>query len=295
MIKRAHIRQFLAVVDEGSFTQAATRLRLTQPTLSTGVAELERLVGTALFLRKRRQLRLTEAGGRFLPIARELDRGFRAADAFGSAAQKDWPDLRLGVIRSVAGPMLQMLVSALSSELSVELIEGSDAELRAAVSSGRAHLALTLLRDGEKGAHILPLLSEPYRMMVATTHRLAGRTLVEPDELVTEIMIARRSCEFLDGTSRFFSEHGVRPRFALRSESDERCMRMVVAGLGMTTAPLSLAIEGVCCLPVKNYDFSRRLGFVGEANWMTQDRMAQRIAMLIGEVRATLPKWSHAS
>lgn len=87
----------------------------------------------------------------------------------------------------------------------------------------------------------------------------------------------------------------MRPRFALRSESDERCMRMVVAGLGMTTAPLSLVIEGVCCLPVKNYDFSRRLGFVGEANWMAQDRMAQRIAMLIGEVRATLPKWGHAS
>ena len=43
MIKRAHIRQFLAVVDAGSFTQAALRIRVTQPALSTGIAELEKL------------------------------------------------------------------------------------------------------------------------------------------------------------------------------------------------------------------------------------------------------------
>ena len=48
MIKRSHLRQFLAVVDAGSFTQAATRMRLTQPTLSLGIAELERLVGAQL-------------------------------------------------------------------------------------------------------------------------------------------------------------------------------------------------------------------------------------------------------
>src|SRR3546814_7538891 len=58
MIKRSHIRQFLAVVDAGSFTHAAQHIRVTQPALSTGVAELERLVGTQLFIRSRRQIRL---------------------------------------------------------------------------------------------------------------------------------------------------------------------------------------------------------------------------------------------
>src|SRR3546814_15107498 len=62
--------------------------RVTQPALSTGVAELERLVGTQLFIRSRRQIRLTEAGGRFLPIARELERGFRAADGFGRSEER---------------------------------------------------------------------------------------------------------------------------------------------------------------------------------------------------------------
>src|SRR5688500_18182911 len=99
MIKRAHIRQFLAVVDAGSFTQAALRIRVTQPALSTGVAELEKLVGTPLLIRNRRQIRLTEAGGRFLPIAREVERGFHAADRFGRSADGEATGLKLGTIR----------------------------------------------------------------------------------------------------------------------------------------------------------------------------------------------------
>ncbi|MFX9089529.1 LysR family transcriptional regulator, partial [Acinetobacter baumannii] len=62
MIKRNHIRHFLAVADAGSFVAAAARLHVTQPTLSAGIAELERLVGSRLFVRDRRHVRLTEAG-----------------------------------------------------------------------------------------------------------------------------------------------------------------------------------------------------------------------------------------
>src|SRR3546814_13572376 len=86
-------------------------------------------------------------------------------------------------------------------------------------------------------------------MFIAADHPLAGRIEVGPEELAAETMIARRSCEFLDATSRFFTRHGVRPRFALRSESAERCLRMVAAGIGITTAPVPLAIDGI--VPLK--------------------------------------------
>lgn len=273
MIKRSHIRQFLAVVDAGSFTQAAMRLRVTQPTLSTGVAELERLLATILFLRERRQLRLTEAGGRFLPIARELERGFRAADSFGAGPQHDWPELKLGVLRSVSDDHLQRLIQLLSAQFEIELIEGSDTDLRAALKSGRANMILTLLRDSEKGPHILPLLAEPYVMLLPKDHAMAGQDELIAEELAAEIMIARRSCELLDATSRFFSQRGVRPRFSLRSASDDRCVRMVAAGLGITTAPLSLAylssVRGeIIARPVREYDYHRQLGLILDPSWL---------------------------
>src|SRR3546814_9297990 len=101
--------------------------------------------------------------------------------------------------------------------------------------------------------------------------------LVGPEELAAETMIARRSCEFLDATSRFFTRHGVRPRFALRSESDERCLRMVAAGIGITTAPVSLAIDGIVPLKVAGYDFRRELGLIADPAWRTLDRKSTRL------------------
>jgi len=294
MIKRAHIRQFLAVVDAGSFTQAALRIRVTQPALSTGIAELEKLVGTSLFIRNRRQVRLTQAGGRFLPIARDLERGFQAADAFAENAPAPASELKLGIIRSVPGELLQTIVRILRPGFSIELVESRDSELRAALGSGRLKMALLPLRAGERGPHVTPLYEEPLSMFVASDHPLAGRVEVAPEELAAETMIARRSCEFLDATSRFFTRHGVRPRFALRSESDQRCLRMVAAGIGITTAPVSLAIEGIVPLAVAGYDFRRELGLLVDPAWSGLAGVAARLSDAMEAIRAAGAEWRTA-
>ncbi len=274
MIKRSHLRQFLAVVDAGSFTQAAARMRLTQPTLSLGIAELERLVGAQLIVRDRRHLRLTEAGGQFLPIARDLERKFAEADRFAERRALDWPEVKLGLIKTLPGRAVQAMVQTLIPQCSVELIEGTDSELRAALSDGRLNAMIGLLRTGEESESVIALHEEPYTMLVATAHALAGRGEVAPEELAAEVMIARRSCEILDQTSRFFTRHQVRPRFSLRSESDERCLQMVAAGLGITTAPASLQAEGTVPLAVTGYDFRRRLGLrLGPVDQQNADRL----------------------
>ncbi len=292
MIKRNHIRHFLSLADAGSFAQAAARLHITQPTLSVGIADLERLVGSRLFVRDRRHVRLTEAGGAFLPIARDLERGFRVADSFGRAVEQQWPTLRFGVIRTVANPMLQGIVALLARDFGIELIEGTDYELRTGLASGRMHLALTLLRKRETGIVARRLWTEPYQMLVSDRHRLAGSASARAEDLASEIMIARRSCEILDDTSRFFTNAGVRPRFALRSESDERCMAMVAAGLGITTAPRSLAVPGVVALDVAGYDFERSVGLLHDPGWAD---LAEFPRQTLAEIEAVFRKGSASS
>ncbi len=267
MIKRSHVQQFLAVVDTGSFTLAARRIRVTQPTLSSGIAELERLTGTRLFIRDRRHIRLTEAGGNFLPIARDLQRGFRAADAFAQMPALDWPQLKLGTIRTIRPAILRAVVAALASEFSLEVVEANDPELRAGMGSGRIDAALGLLRPNDPEAEVIPLLDEPYVMFVAEGHRLAGKAMVHVSELASEVMIARRSCEVLDETSRIFTRHGVRPRFAFRSESDDHCLELVAAGIGVTTAPLSFQRTGITPIRVAEYDLGRRVGLRLDPAW----------------------------
>ena len=288
MLKRSHVRQFLAVVDAGSFTQAAARVRITQPTLSVGIAEMEKLMGAKLFIRDRKHVRMTEAGAKFLPIARQLEQGFRAAESLTLEDDKRWPQVRLGLLRSLSGAMSQAAVSTLSEIYDLEIVEGSAHDLRTALASGRLDAALTLLRPEDMADGAVALMSEPYVMMVPPSHALAGQT-VPPAALAAEVMIARRSCERLQDTSRFFTKNGVRPRFALRSDNDDLCLRMVAAGLGITTAPLSLKIDMLRTVDIEGYDFTRTLGLCWSEDWKmssaaapARTRMAEVLQDAIG-------------
>src|SRR3546814_967497 len=107
-------------------------------------------------------------------------------------------------------------------------------------------------------------------------------------------MIARRSCEWLDATSRFFTRHRVRPRFSLRSDSDDRCLRMVAAGIGITTAPLSLAIEGTVPLRIAGYDFRRELGLLLAPDWMALPDIVDRLTARLPAIEALARDWHHA-
>lgn len=262
MIKRSQLRQFLAVVDSGTFTRAAQRLNQSQPTLSVGIAGLERQLGTSLFLREKRHVRLTEAGSRFLAHARSIEREFRVAEASLSDTQQASAPIRLGVLGSVSTAFVAGLVRAHVGSPPLILVEGSDTELRARLKEGGLDAALTLVDSAEARGAATILFEEGYRMMLPCDHPLAGRAELHPEELGSEIMIARRSCEILGETSRYFTRRGVRPIFALRSGNDDRCMAMVAAGLGITTAPESLAREGVVAVKLADYDYRRAIGLV---------------------------------
>lgn len=262
MMKRAHLRQFLAVVDTGNFTRAAERVGVAQPSLSAGIAELERLVGAKLFLRDRRRIRLTDAGNRLLAHARAIEREFREAEASLAASAPVASPLVIGVLPSLATDMLSGWMSAWRGDRSLVLTEGTDAELRKRLSDGQVDAAITLLRpeDGERPS--LELFEEPYVLMLAQGHPLAGAETIEAAQVAGETMIARRSCEILAETSRWFTQRGVRPPFFMRSANDDRCMEMVRIGMGVTTAPASLARPGISAVPLSGYDFRRHIGLL---------------------------------
>ena len=259
MLKRTHVRQFLALVEAGSFTRAAERLAITQPTLSAGIAELERLVGSPLFLRERRAVRLTEAGNRLLPSARAIEREFRSAESAARGAVAPAQPLRLGLISSLSASLVTAIGARCGAAHPLALTEGSDIDLRRRLAEHQIDAALTLLRAGESAP---VLIEEDYAMILPAQHRLAGRATLDPEELADEVMIARRSCEILGETSRYFTTHGIRPRFLLRSHNDERCLALVAAGCGVTTGPRSLAVPRTVAVPLRGYDFVRRIGIV---------------------------------
>src|ERR1700731_4488219 len=71
-IELRHLRYFVALADEGSFTHAAEQMFIAQPTLSQQIRRLEEMVGTALLYRRRDGVELTEAGRVLLEEARTV-------------------------------------------------------------------------------------------------------------------------------------------------------------------------------------------------------------------------------
>ncbi|WP_421837719.1 LysR family transcriptional regulator [Novosphingobium sp.] len=259
MLNRRHLRQFLALVDTGSFTAAANQLHVAQPTLSAGIAELERALGTPVIVRERRALRLTEAGNRLLVHARAIEREFGLAERGVLAAPAPAPPLRLGVIASLSTRMVAGIAGRFAPGR-LTLTEAPDADLRRRLAEHRLDAVLTTLHGTEAGAEVL--LEEGYAMILPTAHRFAARDILQPEELAGETMIARRSCEILAETSRFFTARGVRPHFAFRGGNDDRCLALVAAGAGVTTAPASLAGPGTVAVPLHGYDYRRRIGLI---------------------------------
>jgi DNA-binding transcriptional LysR family regulator len=284
MLSRTQIRQFLAVVDTGSFTRAANALFIAQPSLSAGIAELERQLGTRLFVRERRRIRLTNAGNVLLPLARSIERGFHQIEAkVGSMPVPNRP-LRLGVLETLPTSWLERVMQAYTGNETIELNEGSQRELQSALVNGSLDLAIMIVEVGQAMPYE-EMIQDDYCLALSANHPLASASLIEARQVANETMLARRSCERLSETSRFFTDRGVRPHFALRSANDERVLAMVRAGLGVTVAPRSLGGPGIAMVPIAEFGFFRRLGIVFSDGWAEQERGGHELVQRIYETR----------
>lgn len=268
MIDRYHLRYFLSVVDMGNFSRAAAACNVSQPTLSVGIAKLEKTLGRSLFDRTNRRVALTDAGARLVATARSIEAGFAAAERT-VAETAPIRTLRLGVLVTTPRRWIERFLiarRAAAADERIEIVEGRERELRERLARGRIDAALTRLRDADPAASSIPLLTEGYALALAAGHPLAGQPLVRAEQLVNDAMIVRRHCELLSETSRFFTARGVRPVFAARTTSDDTALSYVRAGLGVTVMPDSFRGPGVVRVPLDGFGHRRAIGLVVAAH-----------------------------
>lgn len=263
MFELYQLRYFLAVVETGSFTKAAERACVTQPTLSAGIQKLEGALGVKVFDRSKRRVYLTEAGVQFVERAKAILHQCNLATR--ELTEVEGPRvLRLAVLMTIPAALLERLIGGfLASEPGavIELFEGTEQEIGNRIESGGVDLALSLLRGPETDRAWL-LFEEGYRVVVANAHPLAAERTIDGRALANEPIIVRSRCEVLSETSRYFTARNVRPRLVYRTPHDERALAMVAAGVGYTTVPASYRREGVSALRLNGFDYRRRIGLL---------------------------------
>lgn len=189
-IELRHLRYFLAVAEELSFTRAARRLNVAQQTLSEGIAQLEDLVGLRLFERATRPVHLTDAGARWLPHAREaLSAAERAQDAAGQLRNGHVAWLRVGLAATGAFPLTPALLEAFRKRhpkvaLSTRHFDFGDPT--GGLLTGETDVAIVRPPFRSSVLKLLVIASEPRYVALAESHRLAGRTSITFDEIADE-------------------------------------------------------------------------------------------------------------
>lgn len=286
MLDRYLLRYFLAVVDQGNFSRAAAACHVSQPTLSVGIAKLERTLDRQLFIRSNQRVELTEAGTRFLVHARRIEREFNVV-LQSMGVTTDLPPLRLGVLASIPGALVAASVAETrpTEHHRFEVRFGSERELIGLLGKGRIDLALTLVERGADRFLERAIVTEAYALALPATHALAGEAEIAAEQLANDTMIVRRHCEMLSETSRHFTERGVRPHFALRSTNDERVLEMVAAGLGVTVMPECYAHAGVRRPRLSGFGARRTLGWMAAHD---REELLRSSAPIIGSIERQL-------
>jgi LysR family transcriptional regulator, carnitine catabolism transcriptional activator len=237
---------FLAVVDEGGFTNAAKALFVSQPALSLAVRQLEEEVGTELLYRLGRGVRLTPAGEAFVGPARQALRDLEIARASAaSIAGLETGTLALGSLPTLAADPLADLVGrfrAAHPGVHVDLAAPEDtADL------------VDLLRDGVCEVALAEPVSLPETLTVHELGRQRLLVILPPGTRRDRRSLSVKELERVpfiatpEGTSsrrlldEAFAAVGLVPNVVVVAAQREAILPLVAAGAGAAMVPEALA------------------------------------------------------
>jgi DNA-binding transcriptional LysR family regulator len=239
----AQLAAFVAVVDVGSFTRAAARLDVSQPTVTTRIQALEQAIGARLLERLPRGVKLTAAGADLLPYARDIITLTEDARQAVTSGGQPHGRIEVGTVESLTTYRLLPLVEYLYlryPNLRMSMRSSACGETIARVREGRLDCAFfvdsTVARPD---LETTVLCREPLVLVGAPDHLLVGRAAVADHELLNATLI--RADNGADYHQRFERTIGLgvvdeQPRI-FELDSITATKRSVANGLGVALLP----------------------------------------------------------
>lgn len=262
------LRYFVAVAREGTFTRAAARLYISQPSLSEQVRKLELELGSPLFERLGRRLALTSAGVALLPHAeRVLDEveqaRLRVREVLGLSRGR----LAIGVLPSAAARLLpRFLAEFRHRHPGVELVlreEDLSVGVEDLVHEGVLDLAIIRLPTQRADLDVRLLLREPMVLVAPPGHRLRGRRAVSLPELAEEpFVVMKAGTSLRELVEAICATAGFHPRVALESSQLASVVSLAQAGVGVTIVPEMAAGPDGAGIRISDASAYRELGVI---------------------------------
>jgi DNA-binding transcriptional LysR family regulator len=244
------LRYVLAVAEEESFTRAAARLHLAQPSLSRQIRLLERELGVLLFERRPGQalVSVTADGDALLPFIRRILADVEATGAEARALRgMAHGRLSIGATPSLITQVLApALVAFHATHPGIELlvVEAGSRQLVPRLASGEVDLALVVLPVIDPLVATTPLFDDPLVLAVAPGHPLAGRRRVRVRDLHgLPLVMFREGYDLRSVTLAACAAAGAEPHLVSQGGEMDGVLAFVAAGLGAAVVP-AIALQG---------------------------------------------------
>ncbi len=255
MIERHHLAILREVHRQGTLTAAADALCLTQSALSHAIRKLEQQIGTAVWIKEGRNLRLTQAGSYLLNLAqRLLPQLEHAEEIMAQFAQGQRGTLRIGMechpcyqwLLKVVAPYLQQW-----PDVDVDVKQKFQFGGIGALFGYEIDVLVTPDPLFMAGLQFQPVFDYEQVLVVGKQHPLATAAYVSPEQLSSETLISYPvETERLDIFSLFLLPANCSPKRHKTIETTDIMLQMVAAGRGVAALPRWLVEEYATRLPI---------------------------------------------
>jgi LysR family hydrogen peroxide-inducible transcriptional activator len=285
------LRYFEALAQHGHFGRAAQACAISQPALSVQIRELEESLGTELFERAARQIRLTNFGEEFATRVRGI---LRSVDELGELAMASRDHLvgrlRIGVIPTIAPYLLPEIITdlaAANSGIDIQIRESLTPILVRELADGRLDAAIVALPVSEPSLTEVSLFDENFVLVRPVADE--GKPVPGHEDLrEMKLLLLEEGHCFRDQALSFCNIQSSRPREMLDASSLATLVQMVGAGLGVTLIPeMAIAVETrsapVSIAHFRNPQPSRTIGMI----WRKTSPLAKQLRQISEVVRKT--------
>jgi len=240
------VRYVLAVAEERSFSRAANRLHLAQPSLSQQIAKLEKLLGVTLFHRLPQHVELTDAGQRFVQVAQTLvDLSEGLEREMRSYAVGESGKLMVGSLPITGAYVLPQVISAFTQRfpgVELQLMEDTSSHLEQLLVRGKIDVSLLTMPIGDPSIETIPAINEEIFLALPPQHPLAKRKEIDLAEVSDQPFILLKEGQgFRTISLRLCELAGFRPRIVFESSNIQTVQSLVSAGMGLSFAPKMIA------------------------------------------------------
>jgi DNA-binding transcriptional LysR family regulator len=233
------LRYFQTVARYEHISRAAEELHVAQPALSRTIARLEADLGTALFDRQGRRIRLNQYGAMFL---RHVDRALSELDD-GRRALQDALDTGLGRV-SVACETLLTITPVLGSfraawpRAEVRLFQSTAQEMSRQLRAGEVDFCVASQPLTGTGFESVELAREEVLLAVPRGHWLDGRESVTIPEIADEPFVTTRTGHWQRALlDRLFAAEGLTPHLSCEGDEPAASQVLISVGLGIGLIP----------------------------------------------------------